>query len=145
MPRLELRDQTWLDLWILFKEVVQPVCRCPAYLLHPPVQLRILRLRYLDDPERAIDQIRVEHLRAVDLRGAPQRLDVAVLDLPEIVLCLRVHETEDDALVGRTVNVRDPPFVAVYRYAAGQFRKAALTALSTCVLKNSVLQGERGQ
>src|SRR5262245_41514316 len=113
MPGLKPGDQSRLDLRVFFKEVIQPVGRGLADLLHLFAQLRVISLRKPDDFERAVGQIGVERLFAVSFRRSAQGLNVAVFDLPEVVFSLGVNETEDDARVGRAVNVRYAPIVAV--------------------------------
>src|SRR5215475_8095083 len=121
VPGLEFRDEPRLDLRVLFEEIVQPIGRRLADILHLRAQLRVFGLRDLDYFKRAVGQIGVERLFAVNLRGAAQGLNVAVFDLPEIVFGLRVNETENDARIRRAVNVRRSPIVAVDGDRPGYF------------------------
>src|SRR5262245_15032582 len=126
MPWLEPGDESRLDLRVLFEEVVQPVGRRLADLLHLLAQIRLVGLRNLDYFERAVCQVGVERAFTVDFRRAAQGLNVGVFDLPEIVFSLGVNETEDNACVGRAVNVRHTPIVAIDGDRPGYFFESGI-------------------
>src|SRR4030095_4695392 len=109
-----------------FEEVVQPVGRRLADLLHLRAQLRVFGFRNSVYFSRARGPIAVERLFAVNLGRAAQGLNVAVFDLPEVVFGLGVNESEDDARVGRAVNVRRAPVVAVDGDRAGYFFESGI-------------------
>src|ERR1035437_397267 len=67
----------------------------------------------------------------------PQRADVVLFELPEVVLGLRVHQSEDHAGVGLTVDVRHTVGVAIdgdrrLRGGGGECREEKETGQEAC-------------
>src|SRR5262245_3179447 len=81
--------------------------------LHGGVEPGEIRLGCRHNLERPIQQVRVEALGSVDLAVAAEAEDVTVLDLPEVVFGLGVGETEENTLVGWTIDVRHAKRIAV--------------------------------
>ena len=108
-------DEPRLDLRVALKEVVESVGERIAKLSRARTRAFILghgEPRYL---KRAIQQVGFQGPFAVHFRGAPDRLYVVVLDLPEVILGLRVSVAEDATRVGRPVDVRHAVAVAINR------------------------------
>ena len=76
----------------------------------------------LDQLEGGDLDVALESRLADDLGVAAERLDVGVLELPEVVFALRPRRAEGDRRVGLAVDVRHAPLVAVDDDLAGESR-----------------------
>src|ERR1051325_10689203 len=106
LPRFEAGDQSRLHLRVALKEVVESGGESVAKLARTRVRIFILGHRELCNLERAIQQVRSESLFTVHFRGTPDRLDVVVLNLPEVIFGLRISVAEDATRIGWTIDMR---------------------------------------
>src|SRR5215475_10993938 len=144
-PRLEACDQSRLYLRIAGDEVIQPGGERVAQNFRFGGQALVFDLRELFDFECAIGEVARQPLLAFNLGGATGGADEVGLELPEIVLALRVHQPENDARVGFAEDVRDAEIVAIDRHRTGELFEFRIASRLTTFLRRRRPIGSRAR
>src|SRR5215813_10961780 len=144
-PRLETCDQSWLYLRIAGDEVVQTGGERVAQNFRFGGQALVFDLRELFDFECAIGEVARQPVLAFNLGGAAGGADEVGFELPEIVLALGVHQSEDDARVVFAEDVRHAEIVAIDRHRTGELFGFRIASRLTTFLRRRRLIGSRAR
>jgi hypothetical protein len=124
IPGFEMRQQPGMHLRIVFEEIVHPIGKRIEQLPDLGVRSFVFRFGQAGDLQGPDDQVVIERLLPVNLGGASQGANVAIFDLPEIVLGLRVCVAEGATGIGRPEDMGNAVRVPVDGYGMCRFRGA---------------------
>src|SRR5688572_4340495 len=113
VPGFHALEQTRLGLGMLREIEVVARCKSLRNALDVGIERGESVASRVDQLEGRDFDVVLEPLLADDLRIAAERLDVGVLELPEVILALRPRRPERDRHVGLAVDVRHAPLVTM--------------------------------
>ncbi len=123
VPGFEACQQARLDGRVRVEIVVDSADKGAPQAARFRIELFEILFRALGNFECPVAHVLGQKLLAIQLAVTAEPHDVRIFDLPEVVLGLAVAEAEQDGLIGRAIDVRHSPAIAIDRHAAGQFAK----------------------